>query len=105
MLDAGLYFVYFLFFIAAGAAIVLPILSIARNPKSLVKSGMGVGAIVVFFIVSYVLSGNEVTLKYAALGVGEAGSKLIGAGLIMFYFTMLVAIVIMVYSEINKALK
>jgi hypothetical protein len=68
-------------------------------------SGMGVGAIVAFFIISYVLSGNEVTLKYSALGVGEGGSKIIGAGLIMFYFTMLVAIVIMVYSEINKALK
>lgn len=105
MLDAGLYFTYFLFFVAAGAAIVLPVLSISQNPKSLVKSGMGVGALVVLFAISYALSGSEVTAKYTALGVGEGSSKLIGAGLIMFYFIIIVAIAGMVYSEINKALK
>ena len=105
MLDAGLYLTYFLFFVASGAAIVLPMLSISKNPKSLIKSGMGVGAIVVIFIVAYAISGNEVTAKYTALGVAEGGSKLIGAGLMMFYVTMLIAIVIMIYSEINKAIK
>lgn len=105
MLDAGLYFTYFLFFAALVAAIVLPMLSIAQNPKSLAKSGMGIGALVVLFIIAYAVSGSEVTLKYAALGVEESGSKLIGAGLIMFYITVLVAIGGMIYSEINKSLK
>lgn len=105
MLDAGLYFTYFLFFVALGAAIVLPMLSIAQNPKSLVKSGMGVGALVVLFIIAYALSGNEVTARYTAGGVGEGASKLIGGGLIMFYVILLVAIGGMIYSEINKALK
>jgi hypothetical protein len=105
MLDAGLYFTYLLFFVAAGAAIILPVLSISQNPKSLVKSGMGIGAIVVLFIIAYALSGSEVTAKYTAMGVGESSSKLIGAGLIMFYFIMIAAIAGMVYSEINKALK
>jgi len=105
MLDAGLYFTYFLFFVALGAAIILPMLSISQNPKSLVKSGMGIGALVVLFIVAYAVSSGEVTLKYVALGVGESGSKLIGAGLIMFYITVITAIGGMIYSEISKSLK
>ena len=105
MLDAGLYLTYFLLFAAVGAAVILPVLSISQNPKSLLKSGMGVGGLVVLFIIAYALSGNEVTAKYVAGGVGEGGSKLIGAGLIVFYIIMLVAVAGMVYSEINKALK
>ena len=66
---------------------------------------MGIGALVILFLIAYALSGSEVTPKYTAVGVGEGSSKLIGAGMIMFYFIMIVAIVGMIYSEINKALK
>jgi hypothetical protein len=105
MLDAGLYFSYFLFFVALGVSIILPMLSISQNPKSLIKSGMGVGALLLVFVIAYVLSGSEVTLKYTLAGVGEGSSKLIGAGLIMFYITILAAIVGLIYSGVNKALK
>ncbi len=105
LIDIGIYACYILLFVALVAAVVLPLLQIAQNPKSLVKSGVGVAGLAVLFIISYALSGSEVTAKYTAMGVGEGSSKLIGAGLIMFYIILIAAILGMVFSEINKALK
>ncbi|MGE0590354.1 MAG: hypothetical protein AB7O48_17370 [Cyclobacteriaceae bacterium] len=105
MEDIGLYVGYFLLLIAVGAAVVLPLVSALKSPKDLMKSLMGVGALLVLFLVSYALAGSEVTAKYVAQGVGEGSSKLIGAGLTMFYIVFVIALLGIVYSEINKALK
>lgn len=105
ILDIGIYACYILLFIALVAAVVFPLFHIAQNPKALVKSGIGVAGLVVLFLISYSLSGSEVTVKYTTMGVAESGSKFIGAGLIMFYIILIITIVTMVYSEINKALK
>jgi hypothetical protein len=105
MIDAGLYITYALFFIAVGAAIIFPLLYIIKDPKGVVKSLAGIGALVVIFILCYAVSGDEVTAKYTSLGVGSGSSKLIGAGLIMFYAVMAISMVGVIYSEISKALK
>jgi uncharacterized membrane protein YtjA (UPF0391 family) len=70
-----------------------------------VRAGIGIGVILLLFGVSYAMSGSEVDLKAAALGVTETSSKLIGAGLIMFYITLVLSILALIYSEISKALK
>ncbi len=103
--DAGLYIAYVLFFVALGSAIVLPLINAIKNPAGLLKSLLGVGALVVLFVVSYALSGDEVSAKAASLGVDAGGSKLIGAGLILFYVVFVISALGVVYSEINKALK
>jgi len=105
MIDFGLYSTYFLFLVAVAAAVVFPLLHVIKDPKGIVRSLIGVGALVVVFVICYVLSGAEVTAKYTALGVGESGSKLIGAGLMMFYVALVAAIVGIIYSEVAKALK
>ena len=105
MIDAGLYFCYILFFVAVGAAILFPLLYALSDPKGVVKSLAGIAGLVVVFIVCYAMSGNEVTAKFAAAGVGEGSSKLIGAGLMMFYFVLFASIAGIVFSEISKALK
>ena len=105
MEDIGLYVGYLLFIVAVGAAAILPLISALKSPKDLMKSLMGVGALLVLFLVSYALAGSEVTAKYVAQGVGEGSSKLIGAGLTMFYIVFVLALLGIVYSEINKALK
>ena len=106
MLDAGLYVAYFLFFLAAGAALVLPLISLLKHPKSLGKTGLGVGGLVVLFGISFALSGNELKPKWAELGVTtEFNSQMIGAGLTMFYFILIIAIIVMIYSAISKAFK
>jgi hypothetical protein len=105
MLDFGLYTFYALLLIAVGAAVIFPLVNSIKEPATLVKSGLGVAVIVVLFVISYAMSGSEVDAKAAAAGVTESGSKLIGAGLIMFYITLVLSILALIYSEISKALK
>jgi len=105
LISAGLYFGYFLFFVALVALIVLPTLNALKSPKEMIKSGAGILALVIIFVVSYGLSGDEVTLKTASYGTDAASSKMIGAGLIMFYMVFLVAVVGLVYSFFHKSIK
>ena len=105
MLDFGLYLFYALLFIAVGAAIIFPLLYVIKEPKALGKSAIGIGVLVVLFVIAYAMSGAEVNVKAAAAGITESASKLIGAGLIMFYITLVLAILALIYSEISKALR
>jgi hypothetical protein len=105
LIDIGIYISYVLLFLAVVAMVVLPLMNAIKAPGDMAKSGMGVGALLVLFIIAYLISGSEVTMAQQAAGVTESGSKLIGAGLTMFYFVFVIAIVSMIYSEISKALK
>lgn len=105
MIDTGLYITYVFLAIALGAAILLPLLHAIKHPKELGKSAVGIGVLVVIFVVAYSISGSEVSVKAASLGVGEGSSKLIGAGLMMFYIVFIASLLGIVYSEISKAIK
>ncbi len=105
-LDMGLYLGYLLLLAAIIVALAFPILDSIKNPKEIAKSGISFVGLIVLFLLSYLLAGGELTAKYEALGVTtEFSSKMIGAGLTMFYFVLVIAIVGMIYSEISKALK
>lgn len=104
-IDLGLYITYVLFGLAAIAAIVLPAINLAKSPAGLVKSLMGIGGLAVLFVVAYALSGDEVSAKAASFGISPASSKMIGAGLVLFYLVLLISIIGLIFSEINKALK
>lgn len=105
MIDLGLYIVYALFIGSIGGAIVFGGVNALKSPASSVKSLYGIGALVVVFVISYVLSGDFVSADQQAKGIDGGTSKLIGAGLISFYIILVVSIFGMVYSEISKALK
>jgi hypothetical protein len=106
LISAGLWLSYILFFAAVGAATIFPIYHIIKSPKNMARSGMGIGLMAVVFGIAYLLAGSEITTKYIALGVkSEFSSKMIGAGLTMFYLIFLIAILSMIYSEISKAFK
>jgi hypothetical protein len=105
MLDIGLYIFYGLLFIAVAAALFFPLLSAVKEPSTLGKSAIGIGGMVVLFVIAYLLADNQVNLKGSAAGITASGSKLIGAGLIMFYITLVLAVLALIYSEISKALK
>jgi hypothetical protein len=105
IIDIGLYATYLLLAGSVLMAVAWPLMHAAKSPKSATKSIIALGSLVVLFGVSYALTGSEVTKTQAALGITETTSKMIGAGLTMFYLALLVAIIGMVYSEINKALK
>jgi hypothetical protein len=103
--DAGLYAAYALFGVAVVASVVLPLLSSVKSPGELKKPLMALAGMVVLFVISYALSGSEVSTVQAAKGITENTSKLVGAGLTMFYLISGIAVIGLIYSEINKALK
>lgn len=105
MLDLGLYLFYALLLIAVLAAVIFPILHSIKSPGALLKSGITLGVIIVIFGIAYAVADSTVNAKAAALGVTESSSKLIGAGLIMFYVALILSALALVYSEISKALK
>ena len=105
MVDAGLYLTYTLFFIGLIAAVVMPIINSLGNPKSLVKTGAGIGATVVVFLIAYMFSSNEVTDVYRSFGVDEGSSQLVGGGIIMIYLLALIAIGGIIFGEISRIIK
>lgn len=104
-IDILLYVGYGLIFLAVGSAIIFPLIQGLKNPKGLVKSLIGVGALVVLFVIGYSLSSSAVTNSWAAKGITESVSKLVGAGLIMFYIVLAAAAIGLIYSEVSKAFK
>lgn len=105
MLDFGLYAFYVLLAVAILAAIVFPIINGIKSPKELKGSLIGLGVLLVIFVISYAVSSSEVSSRQMSLGVDETEMKLIGAGILMFYITLFLSIIGLIYSEISKALK
>lgn len=103
--DIGLYISYGALIVAIGAAVIMPLLHSIKHPKTLLGSLLGVGALLVLFVICYATSDSEVSAKARALGTDESSSRLIGAGLYTFYAVFIVSLLGMVYSEVNKALK
>jgi len=105
LISVGLYFGYFLFFVAVAALVILPTINALKAPKEVAKSAAGLVGLVVIFLISYALSGDEVTLKTASYGTTAGGSKIIVAGLIMFYIVFFISVIGLIYSFFHKAIK
>ena len=105
MLDVGLYVLYVLLFIAVAAAIIFPLINSISNPSGLLKSGIGVIVMLVLFGIAYAVSDSTLPRSAISAGLSETSVKLIGAGLIMFYIVLVLAVLALIYSEISKALK
>ncbi len=103
--DAGLYIGYTLFFVAVVSAVALPLINSLKSPGELKKPLIAILVMIALFAVSYALTGSDLTPEQAAKGVTETTSKLVGAGLTMFYLVSAIAVLGLIYSEINKALK
>lgn len=101
MLDTFLYICYAFIGIAIISSVLMPLLNAIKDPKGLVKSLIGVGGLVVLFFVSYALSSDELTIVASSHGETASSSKLIGAGMITFYFALIIAMVLAVVSLIR----
>lgn len=98
MVDVGLFLAYILIGVCVLTAVGMPLVKAFSDPDSLKKMGIGVGALVVVFLISYFTASGE------AMGGASAGTtKMVGAGLITFYILVIVAIGGIVYTEIKKA--
>ena len=102
----GLYLAYILTAVGVILAIVLPLIKSLDEPKNLVASAIGVAILLAIYGIGYLISGSEVTARYIESGVETEGlSKLIGGMLTMVYLLLGIAIVGIVYTELNKAIK
>lgn len=100
MVDVGLFISYILIGVCVLAAVGMPLVKAFGDPDSLKKMGIGVGALVVVFVVAYLVADGTVS------GDESAGTaKMVGAGLVTFYILAIGAIGGIVYTEIKKALE
>ena len=105
LVDIILYFGYGMVIVAAVLAVGFPLWIASKNPKSLVGTGVGLGSILVLFLVAWLLSSSEVNSSYAEFGVDASLSKFIGGMLNLVYILAGLAVVGIVYSEVSKGLK
>jgi len=103
--DVIIYWCYVLFFIGAAAAIILPLINLAKNPGGGKAALIGLVALIVVFVIAYVMAGDEMLPKYEAFIDGPEDSKKVGMGLIAFYILALGAILAVVYSSVSKLIK
>lgn len=95
---------YLLFGIALLAAVVFPIAGMAKDFKSAKNSLMGIGILIVIYIIGFVVSDGE-SYSIGDRVVEGTVSKHSEAGLITFYAMIAMAIGTIIYTEISKAFK
>jgi len=105
IVDIMLYGAYLLVIVAALGAIVLPLINALSNPKSLLKSVLGVVIIGVIYLIGWGVSGDEVTAKYIEFDITSTSSQVIGGVLITTYLLMGIAVISIIYSEISKIIR
>lgn len=105
--DFILYFGYLLFAVSVISVIVLPLVKAMDNPKTLVKSGVGVAVLFGVFLISFLVSrGDNVEASIAEkFELTSTGVKVIGATLTTLYVMGIGSILGIVYTEIVKMIK
>jgi len=103
--DIGLYATYILVAIGVIAIIVFPIIQAIGDPSGLLKSGVGILAILGVFLLAYLISGDEVTPLYEKYEITAASSKVVGGALITFYLLLIFSFAAIIYSEVSKMFK
>jgi uncharacterized membrane protein YqjE len=101
LISPGLIVCYIFFGITLVVSVGMPIINAIKNPQGLVKALAGIVGLVILFAISYAFSGSEVSLKAAALGTTADSSRLIGAGMILFYFVLSISVILAIYSLVK----
>jgi hypothetical protein len=93
-IDIGLIGSYILIGLCTLAATLIPLYQSFGDPKTLLKSGIGI--MMVVFLFGYLLADGS------SVGVDEATSKFVGAGIITTYAFFFLAIAGIIYTEVSK---
>lgn len=105
--DIFLYAGYLLIIIGAVFAILMPLIKSFDNPKSLLKTVIGVVVIGALFGIAYSTASSDIAAKYAAdpFNITPEGAKMVGGVLITVYALAILAIFGIVVTEITKIVK
>jgi hypothetical protein len=104
--DLLLYWMYFLLIFSGLVLLITSTYGILKNPKGSYKALLVVGVMLVLGILSYALSKN--TFSPAMLekyDISPNGVRWVGAGLLMTYFIMIIAIGSFIYSSVYRLIK
>jgi len=104
--DVLLYWMYSLLILSGVVTLASAFMNILKNPKGSFKILIVVGGILVLGILSYALSSNNYSpAMLEKYGISANGVKMVGAGLIMTYFIMVIAIGVFVYTSMSRLFK
>lgn len=90
--------------VAVILAVVLPVLSSIDNPKSFVKMGVGLVAVVVVFGICWFLADDQSTVK-AASKVSSGTIRFSDTLIVSTKFMLVVAVIGVLYTEIKTLFK
>lgn len=98
-----MYIAYVVFIIAVAATLVFTVVNTFTNASGLKNTLIGVGAFAVIGLICYFVlaTGQKTVLREGEL-LSESGSRLVGAGLYMFYILAAGAIGAMLFTGIKK---
>ena len=107
LVNAGLILTYIMISVAALAALVYPIMFLAKNPSKSKNALIGIGCLLLVCILSYVFASSEILTFPGSekFGMTESSTKRVGMGLITFYILSAGAILSVVYAEMGKIFK
>ncbi|WP_298508260.1 hypothetical protein [uncultured Kordia sp.] len=89
--------------ITAAIALFFGIKNLATNPQALKKSLISLAVLAIIVILSYVAASDSLT-KVGKITIDGSTSKIVGAGIYMFYFLAAGAILAMVGFGVKKTL-
>jgi hypothetical protein len=104
--DLLLYWMYAILILSGVIIVASSLINILKNPKGSLKVLAVVAIIIVLGFISYVISKNTYTpemLEKAKISAG--GVKMVGAGLLMTYFIMIIAIGVFIYTSVFRFFK
>lgn len=114
-IDLGLYASYILIVIAILAAVVMNFLNALKNPKSLIKSGIGIAALGIVFLIGYSMAPAEVDRLSAAAfdaikrdptsDATRSVYRLVGGAMTTTLVLMIVAVVGLIYSSVARIVR
>ena len=104
--DLLLYWMYALLILSGVVTLASSVINIIKNPKGSLKIVGVIAIIIVLGIISYAVSKNtlspEMLEKYK---ISANGVKMVGAGLMMTYFIMIIAFGVFVYTSFSRFFK
>ena len=97
-------------YIILGITLVFVLFFVLKNlfthTGSLKNTLIGAGAFIAVLVISYAVSGGDMTVyKYNGLAATAGESQMVGAGLVSFYILMVAAAAAMILSGIKKMIK
>lgn len=101
-----LYVAYIVLGLVLASVVIFTLVNTFSNPANLKSTLTGLGAFVGLAAICYFVFANGVETPLKEGGtLSEGGSKLIGAGLYLFYFLILIAGGTMLFTGIKKMIK